>query len=157
MTRIRSDLLKESQSQSFMCLNLLPYRLQTSSSDRPVSAHNVITLKVKSEDGNHTFILKMCFSETIGHLRQYLDKHRWDHTLLLWQSVFLSLQDVTMAACISCVTERAVSLVMTSSARTHSAATMMTARRCNHVDSRVTLLCCCERGNTLKHWLRSDK
>lgn len=92
MTRIRSDLLKESQSQSFMCLNLLPYRLQTSSSDRPVSAHNVITLKVKSEDGNHTFILKMCFSETIGHLRQYLDKHRWDHTLLLWQSVFLSLQ-----------------------------------------------------------------
>lgn len=37
---------------------------------------NLVTLKIKSEDGNHTFKLKMCFSETIGHLRQYLDKHR---------------------------------------------------------------------------------
>ncbi|XP_042345063.1 UBX domain-containing protein 11 [Plectropomus leopardus] len=45
-------------------------RLQTSSSS------DVITLKVKSEDGNNTYILKMCFSETIGLLRQHLDKHR---------------------------------------------------------------------------------
>ncbi|XP_031708771.1 UBX domain-containing protein 11 [Anarrhichthys ocellatus] len=51
-------------------------RLQTSSPDRPSSARDVITLKVKSEDGNHTYILKMCFSETMGHLRQHLDEHR---------------------------------------------------------------------------------
>ncbi|XP_035528926.1 UBX domain-containing protein 11 [Morone saxatilis] len=57
-------------------LQAMKERLQTCSSDRPSSARDVITLKVKSEDGNHTFILKMCFSETIGHLRQYLDKHR---------------------------------------------------------------------------------
>uniref|UniRef100_A0A3B4UXL2 UBX domain-containing protein 11 n=1 Tax=Seriola dumerili TaxID=41447 RepID=A0A3B4UXL2_SERDU len=34
-------------------------------SDRPSSPRDVITLKVKSEDGSHTYILKMCFSETI--------------------------------------------------------------------------------------------
>ncbi|XP_067458114.1 UBX domain-containing protein 11 isoform X1 [Thunnus thynnus] len=51
-------------------------RLHTFTSDRPSSARDVITLKVRSEDGNHTYILKMCFSETIGHLRKYLDKHR---------------------------------------------------------------------------------
>ncbi|XP_054477213.1 UBX domain-containing protein 11 [Anoplopoma fimbria] len=51
-------------------------RLRTSSPDRPASARDVITLKVKSEDGNHTYILKMCSSETMGHLRQHLDKHR---------------------------------------------------------------------------------
>lgn len=47
---------------------------------------NLVTLKIKSEDGNHTFKLKMCFSETIGHLRQYLDKHRWDHISLRFSS-----------------------------------------------------------------------
>ncbi|XP_070822625.1 UBX domain-containing protein 11 [Chaetodon trifascialis] len=57
-------------------LQALKERLQTFSPDRPASAQDVITLKVKSEDGSHTFILKMCSSETIGHMRQYLDKHR---------------------------------------------------------------------------------
>ncbi|XP_023275544.1 UBX domain-containing protein 11 isoform X5 [Seriola lalandi dorsalis] len=57
-------------------LQAMRERLETSSSDRPSSPRDVITLKVKSEDGSHTYILKMCFSETIGHLRQYLDKHR---------------------------------------------------------------------------------
>ncbi|TKS81858.1 UBX domain-containing protein 11 [Collichthys lucidus] len=81
---LRADLQGSSYEQSSNsvilidtpALQAVKERLQTPSSDRPVSAHNVITLKVKSEDGNHTFILKMCFSETIGHLRQYLDKHR---------------------------------------------------------------------------------
>ncbi|XP_060756611.1 UBX domain-containing protein 11 [Neoarius graeffei] len=36
----------------------------------------ISSLRVKSEDGEKTFILKMFFSETIGHLRQYLDAHR---------------------------------------------------------------------------------
>ncbi|XP_034410354.1 UBX domain-containing protein 11 [Cyclopterus lumpus] len=57
-------------------LQVIRDRLQTSSPDRPSSARDVITLKVKSEDGNHTYILTMCFSETMGHLRQHLDKHR---------------------------------------------------------------------------------
>eukprot|EP00064_Thunnus_orientalis_P007234 superscaffoldBa00000790_g7254 len=51
-------------------------RLHTFTSDRPSSARDVITLKLRSEDGNHTYVLKMCFSETIGHLRKYLDKNR---------------------------------------------------------------------------------
>ncbi|XP_034083657.1 UBX domain-containing protein 11 isoform X1 [Gymnodraco acuticeps] len=57
-------------------LQAMKERLQTSSSDRPRSPCDVITMKVKSEDGNHTYVLKMSFSETIGQLRQYLDKHR---------------------------------------------------------------------------------
>ncbi|XP_074510246.1 UBX domain-containing protein 11 [Sebastes fasciatus] len=57
-------------------LQAMKYRLQMSSPDRPSSARDVITLKVKSEDGNHTYILKMSFSETIGDLRQHLDKLR---------------------------------------------------------------------------------
>ncbi|KAK3515646.1 hypothetical protein QTP70_026416 [Hemibagrus guttatus] len=36
----------------------------------------ISSLRVKSEDGEKTFILKMFFSETIGDLRQYLDAHR---------------------------------------------------------------------------------
>lgn len=34
------------------------------------------TLRVKSEDGEKTFILKMRATQTVGDLRQYLDKHR---------------------------------------------------------------------------------
>lgn len=51
------------------------HRVQPTSSD-------LLTLKIKSEDGDCVFILKMCFSETIGHLRRYLDEHRWDHVSL---------------------------------------------------------------------------
>ncbi|XP_031607376.1 UBX domain-containing protein 11 [Oreochromis aureus] len=49
-------------------------RLQAFSAYQP--ACNVITLKVKSEDGSHTYIVKMSPSETVGDLRRYLDKHR---------------------------------------------------------------------------------
>lgn len=59
-----------------VCLNSLPDRLQTQGPDQSATGRDVTTLKVKSEDGNHTFVLKMCFSETVGHLRRYLDKHR---------------------------------------------------------------------------------
>uniref|UniRef100_A0A3Q3WHI4 UBX domain-containing protein 11 n=1 Tax=Mola mola TaxID=94237 RepID=A0A3Q3WHI4_MOLML len=52
--------------------DLVSYRLQTYRPDRPGSARDVTTLKVKSEDGDHTFILKMCFSETVGQLRHCL-------------------------------------------------------------------------------------
>ncbi|XP_053288000.1 UBX domain-containing protein 11 isoform X3 [Pleuronectes platessa] len=57
-------------------LQAMEQRLQASSCDRPSSAHDIITLKVKAEDGDQTYVLTMGFSETIGHLRQYLDKHR---------------------------------------------------------------------------------
>uniref|UniRef100_A0A673VZC6 UBX domain-containing protein 11 n=1 Tax=Salmo trutta TaxID=8032 RepID=A0A673VZC6_SALTR len=53
------------------------YLLELHETDPPNSARDVTTLRVKSEDGEHTYIIKMRFSETIGHLRQYLDKHRW--------------------------------------------------------------------------------
>lgn len=132
-------------------------RLQMSSPDRPSSARDVITLKVKSEDGNHTYMLKMCFSETIGHLRQHLDKHRWDLVLLHGQSIFFSLQHVTLVACVSCITEGVVSLIMTSSVHTHSAATTMTTRRSNRAVWCLMLLCCCERSNALIHWLKGIK
>uniref|UniRef100_A0A8B9HLC6 UBX domain-containing protein n=1 Tax=Astyanax mexicanus TaxID=7994 RepID=A0A8B9HLC6_ASTMX len=39
------------------------------------SAAEVTTLRVKSEDGEKTFIMKMLFTDTIGHLRQHLDAH----------------------------------------------------------------------------------
>ncbi|KAJ0000237.1 hypothetical protein NQD34_012079 [Periophthalmus magnuspinnatus] len=45
-------------------------------SQRPVSDNDVTTLKIRSEDGGDTYMLKMNCSETIGHIRQYLDKHR---------------------------------------------------------------------------------
>ncbi|XP_062254873.1 UBX domain-containing protein 11 isoform X3 [Platichthys flesus] len=57
-------------------LQAMEQRLQASSSDRQPSARDIITLKVKAEDGDQTYVLTMGFSETIGHLRQYLDKHR---------------------------------------------------------------------------------
>ncbi|XP_073782643.1 UBX domain-containing protein 11 isoform X1 [Danio rerio] len=44
--------------------------------DSSKSAKDVSTLRVKSEDGTDTFIIKMYFTETIGDLRQYLDVKR---------------------------------------------------------------------------------
>uniref|UniRef100_A0A3P8V261 UBX domain-containing protein 11 n=1 Tax=Cynoglossus semilaevis TaxID=244447 RepID=A0A3P8V261_CYNSE len=52
------------------------FRLQIFPSDR--TSCDIITLKVKSEDGSQTYMLKMFFSETMGHLRKYLDHHRGD-------------------------------------------------------------------------------
>ncbi|KAM8735242.1 UBX domain-containing protein 11 [Acanthopagrus schlegelii] len=57
-------------------LQAMKDRLQVLNTDRTASARDVITLKLRSEDGNHTFILKMCLLETIGQLRHYLDSHR---------------------------------------------------------------------------------
>ncbi|KAL6108985.1 ubxn11 [Pungitius sinensis] len=66
----------DAQSSNSVILVDTPAGLQISSPDRPSSDSDVITLKVKSEDGNRTYILKMRFSDTVGHLRQHLDKHR---------------------------------------------------------------------------------
>ncbi|ESO92168.1 hypothetical protein LOTGIDRAFT_233217 [Lottia gigantea] len=45
-------------------------------SERPVTPRNITTLRIKSECGNHTYIVKMKFTDTIGELKQYLQKHR---------------------------------------------------------------------------------
>ncbi|XP_061676999.1 UBX domain-containing protein 11 [Syngnathoides biaculeatus] len=50
--------------------------MHTITSDQASSARNIVTLKVKSEDGDRTYLLKMSISETVGHLRQHLDTHR---------------------------------------------------------------------------------
>ncbi|GFN91070.1 ubx domain-containing protein 11-like [Plakobranchus ocellatus] len=48
-----------------------------SSSPRPKSSfRDVTTLRVVAEQGAHTYIVKMKFSETIGNLRTYLDTQR---------------------------------------------------------------------------------
>ncbi|XP_038078816.1 UBX domain-containing protein 11-like [Patiria miniata] len=52
-------------------------RPQSASSPRPPSARSSITtLRVKTETGEHTFILKMPYTDTIGDVRQYLDANR---------------------------------------------------------------------------------
>ncbi|XP_048882330.1 UBX domain-containing protein 11-like isoform X3 [Brienomyrus brachyistius] len=43
---------------------------------RSVAPGDVTSLRVRSEDGDHTFLLKMLCSDTIGQLRCYLDMHR---------------------------------------------------------------------------------
>ncbi|XP_026861169.2 UBX domain-containing protein 11 isoform X2 [Electrophorus electricus] len=57
-------------------LQALRESLESSNAGHLTSKTEFTTLRVKSEDGEKTFILKMLFSETIGHLRQYLDAHR---------------------------------------------------------------------------------
>uniref|UniRef100_A0A3Q3LJ82 UBX domain-containing protein 11 n=1 Tax=Labrus bergylta TaxID=56723 RepID=A0A3Q3LJ82_9LABR len=65
------DSLRTTLQVSSLSQKITP-RLQTFSTDRPLSALDDITLKVKTEDGNHTYILKMSSSETIGvHLHGY--------------------------------------------------------------------------------------
>ncbi|KAL6462391.1 hypothetical protein MHYP_G00288130 [Metynnis hypsauchen] len=55
-------------------LQTLRERLESSEAGH--SEAKVTTLRVKSEDGEKTFILKMLFSDTIAHLRQHLNAHR---------------------------------------------------------------------------------
>ena len=44
--------------------------------DRPKTPRDITTLRIKSESGSHTYIVKMRFKETVGDLRRYLDAHR---------------------------------------------------------------------------------
>ncbi|XP_074540381.1 UBX domain-containing protein 11 isoform X2 [Halichoeres trimaculatus] len=64
----------DAQSSSVILVNTPALQVM-----RDSGGSDVITLKIKSEDGNHTYILRMSSSETIGSLRQHLDKHRGDH------------------------------------------------------------------------------
>ncbi|XP_060063648.1 UBX domain-containing protein 11-like isoform X2 [Ylistrum balloti] len=51
-------------------------RLELEESKRPSTPRDISTLRVKSDSGNQTYILKMKFWETIGDLRKYIDIHR---------------------------------------------------------------------------------
>nr|XP_011429080.2 UBX domain-containing protein 11 isoform X3 [Crassostrea gigas] len=51
-------------------------RLEGNEDRRPMTPRNITTLRVKSDTGNHTYILKMKFQETIRDLRKYIDLHR---------------------------------------------------------------------------------
>jgi len=51
-------------------------RMATHKKVRPPTPSNIATLRVKSETGDQTYVLKMKFSETIGDLRRYLDGTR---------------------------------------------------------------------------------
>ena len=51
-----------------------------SGTDRPKTPRDITTLRIKSENGNRTYIVKMRFKETIGELRQYLNAHRAGQT-----------------------------------------------------------------------------
>ncbi len=52
-------------------------RLEKAENVRPPSSRDITTLRIKSEQGEQTYILKMKFSETIGDLRKYINKQRW--------------------------------------------------------------------------------
>ncbi|KAM9310032.1 UBX domain-containing protein 11 [Pholidichthys leucotaenia] len=83
-TSLRETMLSSSDAQTSSsvilintpALQAVTDRVQTLSDGQPPPAHEVITLKVKSEDGSQTYLVKMCLSETIGQLRKYLNDHR---------------------------------------------------------------------------------
>ena len=49
------------------------YRLDSAVRSR---TRDITTLRVKSEAGDHTYILKMKFLETVGDLRKYIEMQR---------------------------------------------------------------------------------
>lgn len=51
-------------------------RLQIDKSKRPPTPRDITTLRIKSESGDQTYVLKMHFNDTVGHVRQYIDKLR---------------------------------------------------------------------------------
>ena len=51
-------------------------RLEKEESKRPPSSREVTTLRIKSDQGDQTYILKMKFSQTIGDVKKYLDQLR---------------------------------------------------------------------------------
>ena len=51
-------------------------RLDSADKSRPFTPRDITTLRVKSEAGDHTYILKMKFHETVGDLRKYISIQR---------------------------------------------------------------------------------
>ncbi|KAM9783311.1 UBX domain-containing protein 11 [Neosynchiropus ocellatus] len=59
-------------------LQSMKERLQTSTCEPTCPPLGEVTLKVRSEDGENTYLLKMSISETVADIRRYLDQHRGD-------------------------------------------------------------------------------
>ncbi|XP_030074217.1 UBX domain-containing protein 11 isoform X2 [Microcaecilia unicolor] len=57
-------------------LTAMKERLKISEQNRSPSASNISTLRIKSENGDQTYIVKMSFTETIADLRTYLAQYR---------------------------------------------------------------------------------
>nr|XP_033813371.1 UBX domain-containing protein 11 isoform X2 [Geotrypetes seraphini] len=57
-------------------LTAMKERLKIDEQNRPPAASNISTLRIKSENGDQTYIVKMAFTETIADLRAYLAHHR---------------------------------------------------------------------------------
>ncbi|KAI0239194.1 hypothetical protein LSAT2_010065 [Lamellibrachia satsuma] len=51
-------------------------RLKVDLKDRPVSSRQLTTLRIKSETGDHTYVLKMRFTDTIRDVRGCLNAER---------------------------------------------------------------------------------
>lgn len=51
-------------------------RMSMSETNRPPSARNITTLRVKTEEGDKTLLIKMKFRETIRDLRKYINRQR---------------------------------------------------------------------------------
>uniref|UniRef100_A0A3B3V1J7 UBX domain-containing protein 11 n=1 Tax=Poecilia latipinna TaxID=48699 RepID=A0A3B3V1J7_9TELE len=97
---------------------------------------SAVTLKLKSEDGNLTYVMKMSLSETVGQLRAYLDKHRWiKHPCEILTSVKFNFHKHVVSRCSA---EGQVSRLMTSSVHIHAAASAMTIGPSSPVDSQET-------------------
>ena len=52
------------------------YRLEKDELERPPSSRDVTTLRIKSETGDQTYVLKMKFSQTIQDVMRHIDKQR---------------------------------------------------------------------------------
>ena len=50
--------------------------MEKEESKRPPSSREVTTLRIKSDEGSQTYILKMKFSQTIGDVKEHLDELR---------------------------------------------------------------------------------
>ncbi|XP_051892682.1 UBX domain-containing protein 11 [Pristis pectinata] len=62
------------------CLQALKERLEVREGTPP-TLRNVSTLRIKSENGEKMYIIKMFFSETVGDLRAHLDQGRGEQQL----------------------------------------------------------------------------
>ena len=58
------------------------FRMEKEESQRPPSSREVTTLRIKSDQGDQTYILKMKFSQTIGDVKKHLDELRYFYEMI---------------------------------------------------------------------------
>ncbi|KAL5457531.1 hypothetical protein EMCRGX_G034801 [Ephydatia muelleri] len=54
----------------------IKHRVDTADSNRPITPAHMTTIRVKSENGDQTYILKMRYTDTIGDIRRQIMKQR---------------------------------------------------------------------------------